>query len=559
MSIASRFLLSGLVPMLLAAGLTAHAEARTRAGVVVLANGAVHAQADGDRRALQRRSKIFEGDTVVTGSGAKAQIRLKDKGLVSLKSSTRFAIERYRTEEADGEDSAAMKLLKGAMRTVTGSVGRESKENYEMDTPVASIGIRGTDYSLRHCPGTCRTVGGGEVDSGSYGSVHEGAVQVSNEGGRLNAGAGTTFHASSANAPPRTMEEPPEDLFEPGSEEDDEDGEDEGGEEDEGADGKEADQEGESEDKEGEDGEDGGEGDAGEEGNDAAQDGQDSPSANDGGDGTDSGSSAGTTGDGGEGGSLEDMYGGEDLEYSTAEDVDAAGNPQNADLVLEDPTGTVVTFTDAEVTTNDNDEVTNMLLTDQDTGDTVAFEATGTSVQESGKASGLGVHWGRWAEGDYQVTRDGEVQNTHGDFHYAYADQITTTGQLASLEGQVTYSFADGTTPTDHNGDAWTLDRLAMDVDFGSGRITGADLDLSDADGSQFELSETFNVEANPVFFVPLEGTFDHADASVATTDAEGVLSGQFAGDEAQGAAVVYRVQDGDRTVFVTGSGLLRR
>jgi hypothetical protein len=416
------------------------------------------------------------------------------------------------------------------------------------------------------------------VDSGTYGSVHEGGVRVANDAGERDMGAGTTFHVASPDSPPQQMTDAPGDLFEPGSEEEEGEGDDgeedgeetgeEAGDDSEGDGDGEGDSEGEtgdegqeSEEGQGEDSDTGADAEGGDTGQDGEGEGDTAGMQDSGGDGAGSGTgtSGDTGGDGRQTGAAPDDFGGAETEYSTAEDVDTAGNPEYSQLVMEDPTGTVVTFTNADVTASDSGEVTNMSFTDDDTGETVAFEATGTSAQDAQSASDLGVHWGRWAEGDYNVTRDGETVTTHGDFHYAYVDQLTTTGQLESLEGQVTYNFADGTTPTDHNGDAWTLQNLSMDVDFNIGQIQGADLALEDASGSRFELSEDFSVSARPVFFVPLEGSFDHADGAVATTDAEGVLSGQFAGDQAEGAAVVYRVQDEDRTVFVTGSGLLRR
>ena len=59
-----------------------------------------------------------------------------------------------------GASHAFFSLLKGGFRTVSGLIGKINHEDYSVATPVATIGIRGTDYltvlcdrKLRHRPG----------------------------------------------------------------------------------------------------------------------------------------------------------------------------------------------------------------------------------------------------------------------------------------------------------------------------------------------------------------------------------------------------------------------
>lgn len=100
--------------------------------------------ADGQARPLARGNELDTGDTVRTTDG-RAQLRFTDGAYISLQPNTEFAIKEYRFQgRADGSERGFFSLVKGAMRTVTGLVGRSNRNNYRIVTPTATIGIRGT-------------------------------------------------------------------------------------------------------------------------------------------------------------------------------------------------------------------------------------------------------------------------------------------------------------------------------------------------------------------------------------------------------------------------------
>ena len=72
-----------------------------------------------------------------------------------------------------------MSLLAGGIRTLTGRIGKTRRDAYLMNTPTASIGVRGTDYELRLCAGDCPA---GSPD-GLYLGVTEGQIEARNEAG----------------------------------------------------------------------------------------------------------------------------------------------------------------------------------------------------------------------------------------------------------------------------------------------------------------------------------------------------------------------------------------
>lgn len=120
-------------------------ETAAAAGRVDFATGTVTVSAaDGRERPLTRGAELDNGDTVRTQDG-RAQIRFTDGAYVSLQPNTEFGIRDYRYEgRADGSERGFFALAKGAMRTVTGFIGRVNRDRYRVTTPTATIGIRGT-------------------------------------------------------------------------------------------------------------------------------------------------------------------------------------------------------------------------------------------------------------------------------------------------------------------------------------------------------------------------------------------------------------------------------
>ncbi|WP_439537606.1 FecR domain-containing protein [Methyloversatilis sp.] len=119
--------------------------------------------ADGRSRPLTRGAQVGSGDTIDTGSG-RAQMRFTDGALVSLQPQTQFRIDQYAFAGKPDEDRGFFNLLKGGLRTITGLVGKANRSNYKLTTSVATIGIRGTEFSVAYGNSINVTTGDGAVD-----------------------------------------------------------------------------------------------------------------------------------------------------------------------------------------------------------------------------------------------------------------------------------------------------------------------------------------------------------------------------------------------------------
>ena len=146
-------------------------------------------QVDGTRRALTRGAEVRAGETVDTGGG-RTQLRFSDGAMVSLQPQTQFRIDAYEFKyESAGGERGFFSLLRGAMRTITGAIGKSDRKAYRLDTAVATIGIRGTEYAVAY--GSSITV-----------TTNSGLIEVCNNAGCLLVEAGQSAYVPDANTAP---------------------------------------------------------------------------------------------------------------------------------------------------------------------------------------------------------------------------------------------------------------------------------------------------------------------------------------------------------------------
>ncbi len=131
---------------------TSPALAAPVAGSVINLSGPLMAQrADGSIRVLSQKSEVEEGDTLISEKGTYARIKFIDNSEVTLRPNTQFKITNFAFDEAKPqEDNAVFSLIKGGLRSITGLLGKRSKERYGLNTPTATIGIRGTTFIAQY-------------------------------------------------------------------------------------------------------------------------------------------------------------------------------------------------------------------------------------------------------------------------------------------------------------------------------------------------------------------------------------------------------------------------
>jgi hypothetical protein len=172
-----------LPSVLLAIGmawLSAATAAMPAAEVTLLTGKGTAAASSGSVRALAKGEAVYPGEIVSIGASSYVNLRFGDGSYVLLRPHSRFQIEQYIYEGAPvppadkkkpAESIAAVtpaaaapvgsraffRLLRGGFRAVSGLIGKGDASDYRVSTPVATIGIRGTDYETFLCDSTCQT------------------------------------------------------------------------------------------------------------------------------------------------------------------------------------------------------------------------------------------------------------------------------------------------------------------------------------------------------------------------------------------------------------------
>lgn len=163
---ASGFVLGMLMLVVLISG---PASAREMAAEVVgevatvIGQGKIFAL-DGNPQSATRGLPVRAGDRVETGAGGHVHVRFVDGGLVSVRPLSRLLIESYSQGDARSPGSIKFRLEEGVVRSITGEWGEANRDRFRLNTPVAAIGVKGTDFVVK----------AGSRDT--YASVFSGAI-----------------------------------------------------------------------------------------------------------------------------------------------------------------------------------------------------------------------------------------------------------------------------------------------------------------------------------------------------------------------------------------------
>ncbi|OWW19002.1 hypothetical protein AYR66_05370 [Noviherbaspirillum denitrificans] len=105
---------------------------------------------DGKSHNVARGDNINAGQVLETGTTGHIHLRMVDGAFVSIRPQSRLRIEDYKYDAANPANNRIKFVLeKGVARSITGRAGEASKENYRLNTPLAAIGIRGTDFVVQ--------------------------------------------------------------------------------------------------------------------------------------------------------------------------------------------------------------------------------------------------------------------------------------------------------------------------------------------------------------------------------------------------------------------------
>ena len=560
-------------------------------------------------RLLRQGATVDEGDVIVTGPKGYVQLLLDDGTKIAIRPNSSFEIEALEmpataTAPAVGAGitlKASFKLQKGGFRTLTGRIAQQNPSVYQVTTPAAIIGVRGTNYSTRLCAGDC-----GSGDDGLYVGVSEGVATLTNSAGELDIPKNAYGFAENFNTPPQRLLSPPASLQEEGSisleaSDDDEESSNDGDAEDGDTDGESDSDEGKSDDSDSEDGESDDEGSAEEGGpeENSNEEGSSEENSNEEGSpdqsGTDDGADSGASGDGGadqsgadDGGQVDGSAGAGYEEVAsefgggtppvpaapttgtvTANTTTAPEEPER-EIVAEGAGGQVVDITDGQnvvtrtaglalsvggVASGINtdfdqvafDEDNNLArFSDVDSSDvTVIYDVGSASITNTGFDPTGSLRWGRWTAGTGTLDSDtttSDIDLTESSLHWVIAPLSTNPDRV--ITGSAEYVLVGNTDPTDDLGNRGVLGSASLLADF-TNSIVESDVQLGIA-GDVWTASGSGAITSN--LFNGLYSTVTVNGSSGASGSFGGVFSDSASGVP-DAAGLSYQLTNSSRIV----------
>ncbi len=115
---------------------------------VVDIKGEVNAVNRADKNARERSlslgKPLYNSDTVVSEKDSYALMVFPDGEKITLRADSELEIKKYIYNIKGKKDQVLFRLATGGLRAMTGSIGNKDHDAFALDTPVATIGIRGT-------------------------------------------------------------------------------------------------------------------------------------------------------------------------------------------------------------------------------------------------------------------------------------------------------------------------------------------------------------------------------------------------------------------------------
>ncbi|MEO5862126.1 MAG: FecR family protein [Burkholderiales bacterium] len=476
----------------------------------------------GEIIAVAKGTEVNEGDVIFSGSPALAQLKMDDGGTLVVRPNTRLTITTYRFNGAeDGAERATYRLDRGSVRAITGQIGKRNKQNYLIQTPTASIGVRGTDHEPAFIPKNEDGYPGAKP--GTYDKVNAGETYIETKGGLVVVKPNSVGYAENELSVPTILPFMPSFY------------------------------------------------------NKMAKKGSASSRAvampRPGVVGARRLASASGTEaviqlpiliKSGSNLSAVDVVapdlGSPDVGPPDVGSPDV-GSPDVGvpdvgvpDVGVPGSAGGVATlaaYTDAKKST---------ALTQIEQVRNLKFDPSGAALAESGSSSELGVNWGRWDNG-FEI----EGKDPRGSLHFLNTSNLTTRSQIAAmLPITATYNLVGGTRPTDELGRVGDLTAISANVNFATQKITDYTLSANNS-------GRTWDARGNGTFGqflsssegLRLNGlctgcrTDDDDPGRSVTSTANGFAKGAFVGSQAQGLITTYGIRANEKGI--SGAAVLKR
>jgi len=122
-------------------------------GTIMVSNGDAHVQRSKQVLTVKNGMDILKGDEIVTKKRTRVQVMLNDDTVITIGPDSSFSFIDY-LFDGSKQSTIKMQANRGFFRSVTGKIGKIAPERFKVKTQLATIGIRGTDFSAQLSDGS---------------------------------------------------------------------------------------------------------------------------------------------------------------------------------------------------------------------------------------------------------------------------------------------------------------------------------------------------------------------------------------------------------------------
>jgi len=114
---------------------------------------------DNSRELIRAGTAIQVNDQIMTESNGHVHIRFVDQALVSVRPDSLLEIQRYDfNPQSPADSSIKLNLVEGITRAISGEGAHAARDRFRLNTPIAAIGVRGTDFVVSASQGSVRAL-----------------------------------------------------------------------------------------------------------------------------------------------------------------------------------------------------------------------------------------------------------------------------------------------------------------------------------------------------------------------------------------------------------------
>lgn len=112
----------------------------------------IHANAPGIAYQAKKERAVYQGDTIFTDRQSVCVVVLKDKSSLTLGAITKLVIDKSVYDPQENKRESLFSMLWGKVRCVVQKIASTGQEDFKVNTPMATLGVRGSDFVIALVP-----------------------------------------------------------------------------------------------------------------------------------------------------------------------------------------------------------------------------------------------------------------------------------------------------------------------------------------------------------------------------------------------------------------------